>query len=245
MKKEQKRMLKTVFEAPVPRRKEQFFAQIKGQKDFFVRENRRTCTIDFLLIQTGYISKWIWIVSFAAFLAAVLTGIFVPENILWVMSAVMPLLAATGVLETVRSEIYKMAELEQTSRYCLRSILFARLEIVGMVHFLLLCLGMFLVHTKESGAVLYSAVYIFVPYLLTSAGSLYLMRRIRGREGAYGAAAFAVLVAFLPQLLSYQRALLYGTENFKWWLAALFLLVFFNVLQYRKTINHTEDLLWN
>lgn len=246
MKKQQKQMLKTAFAAPKPKQKEQFIMQIEGQtQDIFERKNNRQRMAEFLLTQAGYVSKWVWIVSFAAFLTAVFTGIFVPDNMLWMMSAVMPILAAAGVLETARSEIYKMAELEQASRYNLRSILFARLEIVGMVHFLLFSMGVFLVHTAESEAFLYSAVYLFVPYLLTSGGCLFLVRRLHGREGAYGAAAFAVLIAFLPQILSYWRELLYGAENFKWWLALLFLLLVFNALQYRKTINNSEDLSWN
>ncbi len=293
MKKQQKQMLKTVFAAPKPKQKEQFIMQIEGQtQDIFERKNNRQRMAEFLLTQVGYVSKWVWIVSFAAFLTAVFTGIFVPDNMLWMMSAVMPILAAAGVLdgyvskwvwivsfaafltavftgifvpdnmlwmmsavmpilaaagvlETVRSDIHKMAELEQASRYSLRSILFARLEIVGMVHFLLFSMGVFLVHTAESSVFLYSAVYLFVPYLLTSGGCLFLVRRLHGREGAYGAAAFAVLIAFLPQILSYWRELLYGAENFKWWLALLFLLLVFNALQYRKTINNSEDLSWN
>lgn len=245
MKKEQKQMLKIVFEAPISKRKEQFLTHIEEQTDFFAQKSSRQHTTNFLLAQIGYISKWVWIASFAAFLAAVITGIFVPDNMLWMMSAVMPLLAVTGVLETVRSEIYGMSELEQASRYNLRSILFARLEIVGMVHFLLFSMGVLLVYTAESGAFLYSAVYLFVPYLLTSGGCLFLVRHLRGREGAYGAAAFAALIAFLPQILSYWRELLYGAEHFKWWLALFFLLLVFNALQYRKTINNSEDLSWN
>lgn len=241
MKKEMKQVLKAAFEAPPPKGKQAFLQRLQNQ----MYDTAPTGVTGFLLTQAGYISKWIWLSSLAAFLTAVTAGIYIPENTLWILSAVMPLMAVTAVMETVRSAIYGMAELEQASRYCLRSILLARMEIIGSVHFLLFCLGTVLVQAEGNRAVWQSAVYLFVPYLLTTGGSLALLRCVRGREAAYVAAALAIAVAAFPELFQYRREILYAAENFKWWLALFFLLTGFNAVQYKKTINYTEEILWN
>lgn len=247
MKKEMKQILKTAFEAPMPQQKACFFEALQKQKkDGLIQDDSfYHQTADFLMTQMGYISRWIWAGAFFIFAAAAGIGIILPEKMLWILSALMPFLAVTGVLETVRSEIYGMAELEQACRYGLNRILFARILVIGTVHFFVFSAGIFFLELQGGLRLWQNAVYLCVPYLLTSSCSLWLMRHVHGREGAYGAAAAALLTAVLPEIFAHRREILYAAENFKWWMVICLLLLLCNILQYQRIIRHTEELSWN
>ena len=73
-----------------------------------------------------------------------------------------------------------MEELELATRFSLKSVLLARLCLVGSLHaVLLLCLTLL---CRGTGAASFgrTVVYLLVPYLLTAYGGLWLSRRLRG-----------------------------------------------------------------
>lgn len=227
--------LSNAFEAPIPLHKKEFLQKITppGLHVF-----------DFLLIQLRYIRRRFWIAS-AAVLGAALAGSFLfSGDMLWIISAFMPLLALITVTETGRSEQYGMAELETATCFSLKSVLLARLGILGVGNlslFLLLLpvslLGSRLLPTQ-------AGLYILTPFLLTTFLCLYIVRRYRERETTFlctGVSVFISLSVF-PLRLTVPR--LFEEYSPGCWIILSGLLLFGIVRQYQKLILQ-EELLWN
>ncbi len=74
-------------------------------------------------------------------LPAVWGGSCMNPNVLWITAALLPFVALLAVTEGTRSAVYGMEELELATRFSLKSVLLARLCLVGSLHAaLLLCL---------------------------------------------------------------------------------------------------------
>lgn len=242
MDKEMKKMLQHVMEAPMPERKQEFLCRVKGFADSPKTGNYlRTGYRRFVAGQVFYIGKWGWCGSFGIFLAALFCGDFTEKNLLWVLSAFMPFLAVVFLAEGMRSEICGMAELEMATRFSLKSLVLARMGIMGIAHMLLLCLGMAASCRQGEMPLLCAGVYLLVPYLLTNVSGLYLARRIRGRECIYGILAIATVVAVVP----FVGKLLYKEGLFIWWLAALAVLGVLAVKEWKRNVDKWEECTWN
>ncbi len=123
-----KRLLKECFEAPEPKKKREFIASLPSPD---------VSIMDFLLSQAAYIPKWIWSLSALIFVVALVGAGYLKKDMLWCVSACMPLLALAPVTESGRSQRWNMAELEMSSRFSLKSVLLARLGILGLADLLL------------------------------------------------------------------------------------------------------------
>ena len=53
------------------------------------------------------------------------------KDVLWIISALIPFIAMSILTENARSGIYLMAELEMAARFSLKSVILARMEILG------------------------------------------------------------------------------------------------------------------
>lgn len=240
-----KTLLPLAFDAGSPPGKKDFLRKISTPRFGFWH---------FLGIQAAYISKSAWLMSAAVAAAALLYGAGLwggplsgggageaRQNLLWMFSALTPALALFVAVENVRSELYGMAELELASRFSLKSIVLARMELLGGTHFVLLCLLSLL--CGADGRIFQTAVYIFVPYLITAAGSLRLVRRIRGRDAIYACAALAAAVSLVPVQSSWQGGFnLYKAEYFVWWTAAFVAMAGVTIAEYRRRIAETEEM---
>ena len=199
----------------------------------------------FLLIQAGYIPLWVWGLCCLPFPLLCLNAFLMAKSTLWVLSALIPFVAMTAVTENARSSLHHMAELEMASRFSLRSIVFARLGIIGLSHLLLLCLFTPLTCQKDGKTLLQSGVYLLVPYLLITLLSLLFSRRIHGREALYACMGIAVMVSSLSIFLQERMPVFYQEEYLCWWIAALLLLILPIPWEYHRTIHQTEELIWN
>lgn len=184
--------LKYVFEAPEPMHKRAFLRTL---------EQPKTSVFAFVLSQLGYIRRWVWIVSALVFILSMMGAVGLTKDTVWVTSALMPLLALTVVSESGRSEIYEMAELEMATRFSLRSVVLARLGILGVEN--LFILGLLSVGIwRQGGSTLYGAgvptwgVCMLFPYLLTTFAGLTVVSRLRGREAVYICAGIAACISF-------------------------------------------------
>ena len=181
-----KRALAASFSPPPPQRKTVFLRTLP-QPDLSLGT--------FLWNQIPYLRKRTWLLSCGVLLPAVWGGSCMNPNVLWITAALLPFVALLAVTEGTRSAVYGMEELELATRFSLKSVLLARLCLVGSLHaVLLLCLTLL---CRGTGAASFgrTVVYLLVPYLLTAYGGLWLSRRLRGREMVYGAAVLAVLVS--------------------------------------------------
>ena len=121
--------IRELCQPPQPESKEQFFQFIKDQG----LTNKRSAVMshrEFLLGQLPYIEKWTWIMS--GVLLLFITWICYQNSGNYPF-ALTPLLAAGILLETRRSHRWKMAELEHAARFSLRSVILARLFLIGAV----------------------------------------------------------------------------------------------------------------
>ena len=236
MKKKWKKELKQAFEPPAPMRKKEFIKGLESPCIGFFK---------FMMIQTGYIRKWVWFVSAFTFFTALAGAVVLSADVLWWVSAWMPLLALTMVVESGRSESYAMAEMEMATRFSLKSVLMARMGILGAENLLLLCL---LLPIGLCNNVLYpiqAGLYMLTPFLLTAFTGLSIMRRFRGREASYLCAGVAVCIGFSVIFLRNSMPRLYGEDYLLWWSAAAAALCIGTVKRYHQFIDRMEDFIWN
>lgn len=223
--------LAEAFCPPPPDKKENFVASLPRQ---------RISNARFLLIQAGYLPLWVWGVCLLPFPLLLLNAWLMAKSTLWMLSALIPFVAMSAVAENTRSALHHMAELEMASRFSLKSIVFARLGIVGTSHLLLLCVLAPFVSHSEKIALWQSGLYLLTPYLLTTFLSLICSRRLRGREALYACMGVSVMVSCLSIFLQEKMPFFYQKKFVFWWLAALLFLILPILWEYRQSIYQTE-----
>ena len=233
---ELKTALEAAFAAPKPEGKRSFFRSLPPAP---------VSHFSFMLAQAGYIRKSTWALSATIFAMALGLSRYTPRSALWSVSALTPFAALTAVTESGRSALYGMEELEKSTRMGLKSVVLARMGLIGLVHLALFCLLTPLARRGAATGLISTGVYLLTPYLLTTLLCLAAARRIRGREAVYVCGAPAVLVSGLLGALADSFRALYAPENLRWWLAALALCAAHTAAQWRQTIQKTEDLTWN
>ncbi len=232
IRKKEKEMLQQMFVAPEPKRKKAFLRTLPRQE---------ASLWTMLLSQAAYIRKWVWAVSFLLFGSVVLLAQHMELECIWVLSAVMPFGALLIILEFARSTAYGMAELEMTSRFSLRTVLLARMSMLGATQLL----GLIPAAMVSGVQLLKSGVYILVPYLLTAVLGMMAVRRLPGRENMFVCGSISAGVCVLGLISRLYVPELYGAEGFAWWLFIAVLLVPVLMKEYGKTMNHLEELTWN
>lgn len=235
MNKELKKALHAAFEAPMPQKKQAFMKRVR---------NSKISNFKFILIQAAYIRKWVWGISFVIVMFSLYCGYFMDKYVLWGLSAIMPLLAVSALAENIRSGEYGMAELEMATRFSLRSVILARMGILGMVHFGIVCLAALL--GRQGGVTLFqTGVYLLVPYLLTDVSGLWLFRKFGRKESIYGVLGLSFVIAAIPGINRELVQVLYGTEYFGLWLVILLVLCAIAISEAKKNLERTEELTWS
>lgn len=231
-----KAALKESFEAPVPERKSTFLRDIQTPP---IRGFEFVCT------QAAYIRKWIWALSALAFAAALIGAELLEKNMLWRISAFMPLLALSVITESGRSKVYGMVEFECSTRFSLRSVILARLGILGAADSILICLLIPFALKNSGVSLLQTGVYMLCPYLLTAFLGLWVIRKVPGREAVYLCIGIAMGISFGNIFFYLSFSMFYAEHSLIWWLAALVVLSAGTVNQCRQMIKQTEELAWN
>lgn len=235
-KKDTVRLLREVFEAPPPIHKDSFIQALPAPK---------ISVLSFMLFQAGYIPRWIWASSAVLFAMTLTAACLLDQDILPVLSAAIPFVAISTGIESGRSHIYDMAELEMSSRFSLKSVLLARMGILGFSHMLLLGVLIPLGSIHNTASLLQTGIYLLTPYLVTTVTGLWISRKIRGKEAGYvylGAAAAisGILVYIHSALPDY-----YQLSYFRRWAVILILLTGLAIYEFTRTIQETEELRWN
>ena len=163
----------------------------------------------------------------------------------WVAAALTPFLALLMVVENGKSRFYGMEELELSCRMSLRTVVLARMMILGLFHLFLL--GVLIPSIAVWGAVgLFRAgLYLLTPYLLTAALGMELTRRCQRQDGLLACGGAAALVSVSGLLLAYQRPALYQQSAMPLWVAALAATVITTAVEINLNFNKTEELQWN
>lgn len=218
-----KKELKRLYEAPEPVGKRAFFRELSP---------RPVSTGYMLWMQISYISKWEWICSGVFFGTVIILSYFYQTKALGIILAMMPFLAVAGVSESMRSVTYGMDELEMSARFSLKSIVLARMWIIGTENLALaLVAGFFM---KENFVQM--VLYLMVPYLLTVYGSLLIVRHMPGREGIYACMGLSVVISMsiLYSILSYDW--IYQEQFGFFWFLVVMALLYMDVKESRQTV---------
>ena len=176
MRSEYKELLNEAFSAPEPSGKKGFLKNIRP---------REVSLFGMIRQQAGYIRVTVWL-----FAGSVL-GL---ESTASAVTMLVPFTAAVSVIESNRSRRFGMTELEMVTRFSLRSVVLARMTLLGAAALaVLLIISPVLASAAGEGVVL-TAVRMVIPYLLTMSISLPLERSALGRKTDLCSLAVATLV---------------------------------------------------
>ena len=152
-------------------------------------------TVDkMLLIQAKYIRKTAWLTALLLLFAAAMVAKGNPESVFQI-AALTPLLAFVTEIETRRSYAYGMAELEMTTRFSLRSIVFARFLLLGIFDLAVLSAMTLIIRRFITLSAAVTLSILLLPFLLTMTCALLLERTSFGRNHPYGSGVFALIAA--------------------------------------------------
>lgn len=235
---ELKRALKTICRPPEAERKEEFLDRI---------ETSRLSAAQFLISYIGFIRPWGWVLSALIFITALRLMWELrtkPEDI-WTVSALLPFAALSAIAELNRSARYKMEELELASRFSLKFVMLARMELMGLGNLLLLtALSPFAVWWGHLTLV-EIGFYILCPYCMTTWINLIIVRHWRCAENLYACAVAAGGVSLLCYA-TYRWSYLardISPAGYGW---ITVILVALMILEYKKYLSkREEECTWN
>ncbi|MBO4901004.1 MAG: hypothetical protein J5509_12025 [Lachnospiraceae bacterium] len=226
-------LLADAFNAPEPKNKKEFLKTIRP---------REVSTMKMLVQQASYIRISVWLLAAAIIILAIAGSLAMIDGTEKTIASLMPFTAAIAVLEMKRSVKYNMIELEMATRYSLRSVVLARLSVIGLVAMIVLLVSAPVIAAAFGGEVIYTAMHILIPYLITMIVSLRIERTIAGRQTGYTSLAVAAIVAMSIYWASFNQwliiRLLEAVE--KWGVAITLILIALTVMEQWKTINNVE-----
>lgn len=228
-----KQELKKAFALPLPDPQEKTrFLKSLPQSPISMRQ--------FLLTQIAYLRKWVLVLSVLFLLPVLWGGRHMDADTLWALSALIPFLALLAVTESTRSAVYGMQEFELSTRFSLKSVMLARMSVLGLLDAFVLCCLIPFYAAGIKLSLLQTGLYLLVPYLLTVNSSLWLTRRYHGREALYGCLCVAVFVSILNCGLRQFANSIYQFSHLHWWLLFTVFLLGRTVGEIHRTVNQTE-----
>jgi hypothetical protein len=236
MKNELKDALNTAFSAPEPRNKQAFLESIRP---------REVGTVEMLIQQARYIRTSVWLFALAIIAFALFGSWMQMEETKDLIPEIMPFLAAVSVLETRRSKKYGMIELEMVTRFSLRSVIFARMLVLGLLYLIILGITSPVIAVSFGGETIITAIQIVLPYLITMSICLQVERSSLGRKLEYASLAVATLVsAFMIWVKTYDFGLVSGSMELieNWGVLIVLSLTAVTVYEQWKTISNVEEL---
>lgn len=232
MKRKRREELSVYFEAPKPERKQSFVRKFGLQKmNLFYMA----------FMQARYISKGVWIFSALFFGSVCLAAQIADSRYVSMVLGAVPFLVMFSVTESMRSYRYGMEELELSARFSLKSIVLARMMILGLGNFVVLTGVMLLLRSNMQ----IHMVSVMTPYFLTAAGSLYLVRHLRGTESTFPCTVLATVVCVLELYLPGQCSTLFTVQYAGVWVCVCVIGVMVTAYESYRIIRRTEEFVWN
>lgn len=238
MNKQIKQSIQIAFEAPKPnQQKKARFLRTLPQPQISMWQ--------FILIQTAYLRKWILFLSVSLLFPALIGAYYIEKNTLWVVSAFIPFLGLLAVTENARSMVYGMNEFEMSARFSLKSVILARMGILGALDFFVLCCLTPLCSIGNHFSLFQTGIYLLVPYLLTVNINLWITRCFHSKETVYSCMGVAVIISGANAGLHFIADSVYQFSYIKWWSVLFIFLVGRMIYEIYCTIKQTEELSWN
>lgn len=236
-----KKQLRGLYEAPEPQGKTEFLQKLNYPKSTFW---------EFVMTQAGYIHKYVWIFSAVLVFAVAAVGKHMMWGeeafpVVWCISSVMPILVMLLTLETFRSEVYGMDELEQAAKHNLPEILLVRMGLIAAVDLLIIGAVIPVVVRYDGVSAMRAAVYLLVPYLFTCVLTFAIQRRKRGRGGIWYSMIASAIVCMGQFFSVFRDGVLYEAKNFFLWVMVLIFTGIIVGIQIREIRKNREEYGWN
>lgn len=232
--------MKELCRSKGPESKREFFIRLQAQGLL----HRRPVVMshgEFLAVQLFYIEKWVWVLSGMLMLFTVLACSRNTGNYPFALT---PLLAVGILAETGRSYRWKMAELEYAARFSLRSIVLARMFLVGLIDTAGLLIVTFAVRSYLTYSLIRVFLYMMVPYLLAAfLGSLY--ERKKRTDAGLGSIVICLLSSAFFAAAPIFMSSLYEESLTIIWAAAFILLICCLAVSVREQMREMEEPVWN
>lgn len=238
MNRQLKKSMQRAFDFPKPdqQEKERFLKLLPPNK---------ISMTEFLLIQAYYLRKRTVLLSILLVILAWIEADSMDPDILWIVSSFVPFLGILAVAESTRSTLHGMNEFEMSTRFSLKSVVLARMSILGLLDALILGCAIPLCSMGSDISLFRTGIYLFVPYLLTVNISLWITRHFHNKEAIYACISIAVLVSALNTMLRVIADFVYQFSYIKWWLLPAVLLIGEVIHEIYCTLKETEELSWN
>ncbi len=235
---ELKRSIQKAFDAPNSdkQRKERFLRTLPQPK---------IGMLQFVFSQIAYMRKWTLILSVLLLVPALIGAYQISNDTLWIVSSCAPFLGLLAVSESTRSAKYGMCEFEMTTRFSLKSIVLARMSVLGGTDLIILCIVTPLCSIGNEFWVVQTGLYLFVPYLLTVNLCLWFTRRFHGKESIYGCMSITVMIGAANSVLHYVNTFVCQNAFLTVWGIAALLLLTDMAYEICCTVKQTEELGWN
>jgi len=222
--------------------------QIKpNKKDEFISNirNNDMSTFKFILLQSKYMHANTLLKNVLLIIAMILICIKADvEDALLFISAGIPLIALVMVYELEQSNLHRMAELEQATRFSLKMLVLSRLLISGIMSLISVSLITLVTYKTKQTELLKIVVSFFLPYCLTLYSCMRILRKYRdvGTKYCFVCAAIIsisfIVISNMPLLLN----LMYKTNIS---ISLLIICVLMICLESKKYLVDMEDYLWN
>lgn len=210
MNKKLKKALKSTFVAPKPTKKSEFLNSLPYPK---------ATNLEFYLSQIRYIRKRFWCLSVLLLIGMTVFSLnFVQgEEIVGVLSAVLPLLTLLGITEISKSMSYNMTELEMSCKYNLGKITLIRLSIIGVFHLAILLLSLLLFKNQSQYGLLRYSLYAVTPFLLSSYISFWVANRMKSKDTLYICSGVTAFISMAMFAMSSNFTVIYGRDYALFW----------------------------
>lgn len=238
MNRQLKKSMQRAFDFPKPdqQEKERFLKLLPPNK---------ISMTEFLLIQAYYLRKRTVLLSILLVILAWIEADSMDPDILWIVSSFVPFLGILAVAESTRSTLHGMNEFEMSTRFSLKSVVLARMSILGLLDALILGCAIPLCSMGSDISLFRTGIYLFVPYLLTVNISLWITRHFHNKEVIYACISVAAFVSVSNTMLYVIVDFLYQFSYIKWWFLLAVLLIGEVMHEIYFIIKETEELSWN
>lgn len=224
------------FPIPVPERKKEFLRNYKFKQN---------SSISFVCGQIRYISWKIWALSILLLLPIVYGAYIIGVDTVIVISSFVPFLALMLITESSKSIIYKMNEIEMASRFSLKSVVSARMIILGIFDMFLFCIFIPICRKIDNISFIRVGLYLFVPYLMTAFAGMKIVRYLHNRETVNWCFGTAVAVSSINIILRYNAEHIFHADKVWCWEIAAVILLLADIKDTYVTFRKEDESIWN
>ncbi|MCM1160088.1 MAG: hypothetical protein NC412_02590 [Roseburia sp.] len=233
--------LQQAFEAPLPRKKEEFLKALPYP---------RLSKWQLWLQQAKFIKKRTWFSSIGLFFLLVFLcqrdRMFLENRQeIGMISALTPVFVLIASMEFIRSRQYNMEELEMSTRFSLGNVLLIRINLLGSMDLILFLLLMLFLAAEKKVACWQAGIYLLLPYLITSFLTLFAVCCLKTRDTSFMCAVISALVTIIFGTATYLNPAIYETAYIGVWLLAAGIFLLLLIRQIIILTRNGEQYVWN